>query len=258
MSTPDVVYTERTGGVRTIVLNRPQKLNALTHEMIGRVRDSLAEAQSDPSVRVILLRGEGRAFSAGDDLSDLSAAAAEVEKQSDLVGILQDVTRQILAGPKPVIGLVQGWVIGAAFSWALNCDLLICAQSTIAFFPELRWGVSPTGAATVLAPKILGVAAAHSAFQELRRFTADELLALGAANRVVADDQALSAAMECALELASRPEAALQGLKHLVNRSLVDNLDDVLAREAQLAVTLAAGHAVSGRINAFQSVSPQS
>jgi enoyl-CoA hydratase/carnithine racemase len=252
MSTPDIVITERHDDVACIVLNRPEKLNALTHEMIGRVRDALVAAQSDPLVKVILLRGQGRAFCAGDDLEDLSAAAAEAEKQSELVEVLQDVTRQIMTGPKPVVAVVQGWAIGAAFSWVLNCDLVVCAKSATAFFPELKWGVSPTGAATALAPRLLGVTAARAAFHDFKRFSADDLLALGAVSRVVADENALAAGMECARDLASRPQAALQGLKQLVNRSLLPSLDSILADEAQLAVAMAVGEGVSGRIDSFR------
>jgi len=156
-----------------------------------------------------------------------------------------------MIGPKPVVALVQGWAIGAAFSWVLNCDLVVCAQSAKAFFPELKWGVSPTGAATVLAPKVLGVGAARSAFLELRRFSADELLALGAVSRVVADEDALQAAVDCVNELAGRPEVALQGVKRLMNRSLIGGLDDILAHEAALAVATAISDEVTGRIDPF-------
>src|SRR3984885_11232145 len=84
------VRVDSDGAVVSIVLNRPAKLNALTHAMIGAVRDSMAKAQREPEVRVILLRGEGRAFCVGDDLDDLSSAAAEPEHQGALVDILQD------------------------------------------------------------------------------------------------------------------------------------------------------------------------
>src|SRR5882757_2725103 len=152
MATQPDVYTVQDGHVLSVVLNRPEKLNALTHGMIERVRDGLAKAQADPSVHVIVLRGEGRAFSVGDDLDDLSSASSEADQQEALVDILQDVTCQIMNGPKPVIAVLQGWAIGAAFSWILNCDQVVCTRSAKAFFPELKWGVSPTGAATALAP----------------------------------------------------------------------------------------------------------
>jgi enoyl-CoA hydratase/carnithine racemase len=119
----------------SVVLNRPQKLNALTSAMIAAVRDALKTAQQDPEIHVLILRGNGAAFCAGDDVSELAGAAAMPDEQTLVVGTLQDVTRQIMLGPKPVIVVVQGWAVGAAFSWLLNCDLAVCAESAKAFFP---------------------------------------------------------------------------------------------------------------------------
>jgi len=247
----DAVFVEQHGAVLSIVLNRPTKLNALTHDMILKVRDAMVMAQREPGVRVIILRGEGRAFSVGDDLSDLSSAAAEPEKQSVLVDILQDVTRQIMLGPKPVIAVVQGWAVGAAFSWVLNCDHAIYARSTQSFFPELKWGVSPTGAATFLAPQMLGSAAARAAFQLLKRFSAEQLLALGAVTQVVDDGAELAVAANCARELATRSPEALVGVKRLTSRLLLERLDDILSMEAQLAVAMSSREGVAGRIDSF-------
>jgi enoyl-CoA hydratase/carnithine racemase len=211
----------------------------------------MATAQREPGVRVIILRGAGRAFCVGDDLNDLSSAAAEPDKQCTLVDILQDVTRQIMVGPKPVIAVVQGWAVGAAFSWVLNCDHAVYARSTQSFFPELKWGVSPTGAATVLAPRMLGSAQARAAFQLLKRFSAEQLLALGAITQVVEDGSELAVAANCARELASRSPEALVGVKRLTSRLLLEGLDDILSMEAQLAVAMSSREGVSGRIDSF-------
>jgi enoyl-CoA hydratase/carnithine racemase len=251
-TTYDEVRVETDEAVRWIILNRPQKLNALTHRMIQAVRDALAVAQRDAAIRVIVLRGEGRAFCVGDDLDDLSSAAAAPAEQKALVDVLQDVTRQIMLGGKPVIAVVQGWAVGAAFSWVLNCDHVIYARSAKSFFPELKWGVSPTGAATTLAVHRLGLAQAHAAFQLIKRFSAEELLNLGAIAQVVDDGAELSAARQCAQELAGRPPEALSGVKRLTNRLLLERLDDILAAEAQLAATLASDAGVSSHIDAFQ------
>jgi enoyl-CoA hydratase/carnithine racemase len=245
------VRVETEGAVLSIILNRPQKLNALTHRMIQAVRDAMAAAQCDAAIRVIILRGEGRAFCVGDDLNDLSSAAAAPAEQKALVDVLQDVTRQIMLGGKPVIAVVQGWAVGAAFSWVLNCDHAIYARSAKSFFPELKWGVSPTGAATTLAAQRLGLAQAHAAFQLIKRFSAEELLNLGAIAQVVDDGNELSAARECAEELASRPMEALRGVKRLTNRLLLERLDDILSLEAQLAAAMASHAGVASNIDAF-------
>jgi enoyl-CoA hydratase/carnithine racemase len=237
--------------VLSVVLNRPAKLNALTRGMIVRVRDALVAAQASPDVRAIVLRGAGRAFSVGDDLSGLASAAIAADEAAALV-ILQDVTRQIMAGPKPVVAAVQGWAVGAAFSWVLNCDHVFIARSTTAFFPELRWGVSPTGAATVLAPRMLGVAAARDAFLRLKRFSAADLLALGAVSGVTEDGGEYEATMSCARELSGRAVAALSGVKRLTNRFVLEELDSVLSQEAELAAATSGASEVASRIHTFQ------
>lgn len=238
------IFVGYEGKVCSIVLNRPEKLNALTREMIFALRDALTMAQKDPGTHVVVLRGDGAAFCAGDDLSELAVAAARPDQQAALVASLQDVTRQIMLGPKPVIAVVQGWAVGAAFSWIFNCDLSICAESSKAFFPEVKWGVSQTGGATALAPRLLGARAAREALLLSRRFTARELLELGAVTRVVKDGNELQAAMMMARQITELPALALSGVKRLMNRALGGDLEAVLLDEAVLAVSTATGREV--------------
>jgi enoyl-CoA hydratase/carnithine racemase len=250
---PSAVYTEYSDGITSVVLNRPQKLNALTATMIGAIREALKAAQDDPGTRVVVLRGEGRAFCAGDDIEELAGAADLPDAQVSLVGDLQDVTRQIMAAPKPVVGAVQGWAVGAAFSWVLNCDLTVCAESAKAFFPEVKWGVSPTGAATALAPALLGAGRAREAFLLSRRWAAQELFNLGAVTKVVADGQELVEALLLARQLAQLPPFALAGVKKLANRVIVRDLDSTLAEEAALAVATSSRREVAERLGGRRS-----
>jgi enoyl-CoA hydratase/carnithine racemase len=244
------VYSQKEGRITSVVLNRPQKLNALTSTMIAAVRDALEAAQQDPETHVLMLRGNGSAFCAGDDVAELAGAAAMPDEQILLVATLQDVTRQIMLGPKPVVAVVQGWAVGAAFSWLLNCDLAVCAESAKAFFPEVKWGVSPTGAATVLVPGLLGAGRARESFLLSRRWTAQELFGFGAVARVVADGRELSEAMLLARELADLPPHAVSGVKRLINKAISGDLESVLQDEAALAVATVTRREVAGRLAA--------
>jgi enoyl-CoA hydratase/carnithine racemase len=244
----NTVYSERDGTITSVVLNRPHKLNALTAIMIDAVRNALKTAQGDPDTRVVILRGEGKAFCAGDDLSDLAGAVERPDEQAGLVANLQDVTRQIMGGPKPVVAVVQGWAVGAAFSWVLNCDLAVFAESSKAFFQEVIWGVSPTGAATVLAPALLGAGRARDAFLLSRRWSARELLGFGVATRVVADGQEIAEALAMARQLAELSPFALAGLKKLTSQAIASDLDGILAREAALAVETSSRQEVAQRL----------
>jgi enoyl-CoA hydratase/carnithine racemase len=245
---PGTVYTETADGITWVVLNRPQKLNALTAEMIGGIRDALEAAQGDPGTHVVILRGEGKAFCAGDDVTELAEASVKSDEQALLVASLQDVTRQIMLGPKPVIVVVQGWAVGAAFSWVLNCDLVVCADSAKAFFPEVKWGVSPTGAATSLAPALLGAGRARESFLLSRRWTAHELLTLGVVTRVVADGAESSEALSLSGQLVELPSFALAGVKKLANRAIAGDLERTLAAEADLAVATSSRAEVAQRL----------
>lgn len=244
------VYCQKEGRIASVVLNRPEKLNALTFTMIVAVRDALKAAQQDPGTHVLILRGNGAAFCAGDDVSELAAAAAVPGAQAQVVEALQDVTRQIMLGPKPVIVIVQGWAVGAAFSWLLNCDLAVCAESAKAFFPEVKWGVSPTGAATVLAPGAFGAGRARESFLLSRRWTAQELFGFGAVTRVVADGRELPEAMLLARELADLPDIAVAGVKRLTNKAITGDLESVLQEEASLAVATVTRQEVARRLAA--------
>lgn len=246
------VYTERRDGIISVVLNRPEKLNALTAEMIRALRDALAMSQRDPDAAVIILRGEGRAFCSGDDVSELAGASADPIQQTQLVDVLQGITRHIMLGPKPVIAVVQGWAVGAAFSWVLNCDLSVCGRSARAFFPEVKWGVSPTGGATALAPCMLGATAAREAFYLSRRFSATELVDLGAVTRLATDGDELDSATAMAKELAVLPAFALAGVKKLTNQAIGGELDSLLAAEASLAAATSARTEVGRRLSALK------
>jgi enoyl-CoA hydratase/carnithine racemase len=246
------VYTERRGSIVSVVLNRPEKLNAVTAGMIRALHDALAMSQRDPDAAVIMLRGEGRAFCSGDDVSELAGASSDPIQQTELVNVLQGVTRHIMLGPKPVIAVVQGWAVGAAFSWLLNCDLSVCGRSARAFFPEVKWGVSPTGGATALAPRMLGAAAGREAFYLSRRFGATELVDLGAVTRLAPDGGELESATAMAEEVALLPAFALRGVKKLTNQAIVGELDSLLAAEAALAVATSAREEVGRRLSGLK------
>ena len=233
--------------ISIITLNRPAKLNALTSKMIFAFREALKAAQSDPEILVVLIRGEGKSFCAGDDIAELAGAESNPDQQGELVAALQDVTRQIMLGAKPVIAAVHGWAVGAAFSWVLNCDFAVCAESTRAFFPEVTWALSPTGGASTLAPKLLGTGRAREAFFLSRRFTARDLFDFGVATRVVTDGEELSEALSMAHDLAALPRFALSGVKRLLNQALGD-LEAVLAAEMSLAVATATSPEVARRL----------
>jgi 2-(1,2-epoxy-1,2-dihydrophenyl)acetyl-CoA isomerase len=124
---------ERDSGVLTLVLNRPHKLNAIDNELAASLRDALGSAATDSSVRAVRIRGNGRAFCAGRDVSE-----EPTERDLELV---QAVSKAIVENPKPVIAAVHGWTVGAGLEWMLNADIVYAAEDARFKLPEASLGV---------------------------------------------------------------------------------------------------------------------
>src|SRR5690606_29033685 len=129
----------------------------------------------------------------GDDLLDHSPFENRDEARA-LVDALQDVTREIVLGPKLVVGAINGWAVGGGFEWAINCDLPLWAESARGFFPEASFGLFVTGAVTTLLPAIVGLTKAKEMLLLGEKYSAQELHALGIAWRVVPDDKLMEEA----------------------------------------------------------------
>jgi enoyl-CoA hydratase/carnithine racemase len=209
-------------------------MNAINATMIQALVAALRGAMMDPAVRVIVLTGAGtRAFCAGDDLIENDPSALPEATLRGLIETLQDVSRVILTGDKPVIGAINGWAVGGGFEWALNCDFTIWAASARAFFPELRWGMFTTGAVTALLPAMVGLPKAREMLMLGETYDAPALAALGIATQVVQDAELVLATETLAGRLAALPEAGLTRMKHQLNRIAVPTLESVLAAETE-------------------------
>jgi enoyl-CoA hydratase/carnithine racemase len=150
------VLSELDGGVRTITLNRPERLNAMNRQLIDDVAASFTDAHTDAATRAIIFTGAGRAFCAGDDRKAHVHPETEAAAR-DLVTAIQRATEAIIFGSKPVVGAINGWAVGGGFEWAINCDFPIWADSAKGFFPEVSLNLFVTGAVTSLLPAMVGL-----------------------------------------------------------------------------------------------------
>ena len=232
----DSIITSRDeGGLFRILLNRPECLNAMNPELVLAVGDAMAEANSDPETRVILLAGEGRAFCAGDDRNEHRQHDSEAAAR-EFVESIQRVTREIVFGPRPVVGAIHGWAVGGGFEWALNCDFTIWGESCRAFFPEVSLNLCVTGAATALLPAMVGLSKAREMLFLGERYSATELHELGIAWRVVPDDEVMQQAEDLARRLAELPEASVRAMKRNLNRVGVASVEAALEMETEAVV----------------------
>jgi enoyl-CoA hydratase/carnithine racemase len=223
------------GAVSIVTLNRPERLNAIGLELLQDLHEALVAAQQHPDTGAIVLAGAGRAFCAGDDLKEFAQQAATDASAAEMCERIQQITRDLMFGPKLVVGAVHGYAVGGGLEWMLNCDLVVAARDLVAFFPEMALGHFVTGGVTHLLPQALG----HQRAMELivlgERFTGTALHQLGLVNRVVAADAVLPTAIELASEVASRSRLATARLKKVLTSQRA-NLAGALEQERQAAL----------------------
>ena len=222
--------------VCTVTLNRPERLNALNSKMLAELYPALDAANNNDEVGAIVLRGAGTSFCSGDDLKEFEAQSASQEQTKEFVESIQNITRQLVLGDKIVIGAIHGWAVGGGLEWAINCDLAVFAESTCCFFPELKWGMFPTGGVTSLLPKMIGLAKTKQLMLLGEKFTAKDALQMGIAWKVVPDEAVFSVAHEMAKHVASLPRSAVHDLKRVLNTVNIADFENTLALETQATV----------------------
>ncbi|MFI4929601.1 MAG: enoyl-CoA hydratase/isomerase family protein [Burkholderiales bacterium] len=224
------------GTVSVVTLNRPERLNAIGAGLLSDLHEALVKAQTDPDTRVVVLTGAGRAFCAGDDLKEFGEQSSSEAGIAETCSNIQRITRDIMFGPKLVVGAVHGYAVGGGFEWVLNCDLVVAADNLVCFFPEMALGHFVTGGVTHLLPQMVG----HQRAMELmvlgERQDALALKALGIVNRIVPLAELLPAALALARELASRSTLATTQLKRVINVQLSGQLASALELERQAAM----------------------
>ena len=227
------------GRVATIILDRPDALNALTIPMKTSLLAALREAGRDDAVRAIVLTGEGRAFCAGQDLRErLEPDAAPLDRE--IRDRYNPIVLAMRALSKPIIGALNGVAAGAGASLALACDLRIAARGaslTLAFWLV---GLIPDSGATWLLPRLVGSALAADMALAGRTRGAEEAERGGLASRVVDDGELPAAAHELAERVASGAPVAMALTKRALQRSLESTLAEALEYEAD-------AQAVAGR-----------
>jgi 2-(1,2-epoxy-1,2-dihydrophenyl)acetyl-CoA isomerase len=240
-TTAMVAYTtievQRDGAVQTLRLNRPDVLNAFNDAMLSELLDALKTAERDDSVRCLVITGNGRAFSSGQDLDDVKARYEQPqapELGEHLRRLYNPLIQRLRTIEKPVIAAVNGVAAGAGCSLALACDLRIVAASASFIEVFINVGLVPDSGSTFMLTRLIGLSRAMDLCFTGRKVTADEALQIGLCNQVVADDQLQPETAKLAAKLAALPTKAIGLTKRALNRSWFVTLEDQLAYEALL------------------------
>jgi enoyl-CoA hydratase len=226
---------EVTDGVCAITLNRPDKRNAVNDVMFRELGEATERAAVDGDARVILVRGEGRSFCAGIDLSMFGTEAfQETSNFHAFVRLAQRAFRNLQTMPKPSIAAVQGHALGAGFQLALACDLRICAEDALFGMFEVRYGIIPDLGGNRPLTLAVGPARAKELVWTGRTVDAEEADRIGLVNRVVSNEALMKEAEELAAQLAAAPPIPVALSKSIINRATEESIETVIDREAEL------------------------
>ena len=223
--------------VAVLTLNRPERMNALTKDMMGALRARLAEVAADEAVGCVVLTGAGQAFCAGGDVRVQARVAAEgspetPEQRSDALRASMEASRLLHEMPKPTIAMLNGVAAGAGLSLALACDLRIAGRSARMTTAFAKVGLSGDYGGTWFLTQLIGTAKARELYFLSDVLDAVRIEALGLANRVVADEALVGETMALAERLASGPAVALRYMKRNLNVAVQGTLADGLDSEA--------------------------
>jgi enoyl-CoA hydratase/carnithine racemase len=236
----------RADGVATLSLNRPERHNAVDDDLQEELERAWHDVVIDPTVRVVVLRGEGRSFCSGRDTSLLGERVAG-ESDLSFVGRHQLARLVQLTCPKPVIAAVQGAALGGGLEMALACDIRIAASDVQMAFPEIRYGLMTDTGGSPLATMLAGPSRAKLMLMTGRPIDAERALAWGLVDEVVALDELDARVSELAAELASMPVAALALIKQTVDDIGGGPLRTALHGELLAQVALFAGEDYQAR-----------
>jgi 2-(1,2-epoxy-1,2-dihydrophenyl)acetyl-CoA isomerase len=229
------ILVEDSGGVRTITLNRPDKLNAFNEEMHGALRAALAGVDDD-GVRAVLLTGAGKGFCAGQDLSD--RVQGEGGQAPDLGQTIEThwnpLVRAVRALAKPVVCAVNGVAAGAGANLALSCDIVLAARSARFIQPFCRLGLVPDSGGTFYLPRLVGEARAKGLALLGDALDAQRAESWGLIWKAMDDDELMAGARKLASHLATQPTYGLGLTKRAIQASADNAFDAQLDLERDL------------------------
>lgn len=221
--------------IRTITLNRPDTYNAFNDALTKELQDALKNAERDNDVRVLIITGEGKAFSSGQDLADLKKKYVPgyvPHLGDDLRKRYNPIAQKLRSMEKPVIAAVNGVAAGAGCSLALACDMRIASAEASFIEVFINVGLIPDSGSTWTLPRLVGLGRAFEMCMTGGKITADEAERIGLVNKVVAADQLMTEAHAMAKNLTSLPARGLALTKRLLNQSFANDLEAQLEAES--------------------------
>jgi 2-(1,2-epoxy-1,2-dihydrophenyl)acetyl-CoA isomerase len=230
------ILFDASGGVATITLNRPDKLNSFNEAMHVELRDAVSRCEADAAIRAVLVTGAGRGFCAGQDLSDRNLGDnAPAPDLGDALGRnYNPLVKRLRALPKPVVCAVNGVAAGAGANFALACDIVLAARSAGFIQAFCKIGLVPDAGGTYALPRLVGQARAMGMAMLGDKISAEQAAEWGLIWKVYDDSDLMVEANTLCAHLATQPTRALALMKQALNASLGHTLDQQLELERSL------------------------
>jgi enoyl-CoA hydratase/carnithine racemase len=242
-----IVITEDHGPVRHVVLNRPEKRNAMNQELLLALGNALREAAADSSVHCVVLRGEGRVFSAGVDLVELAESSGRPELLRPFRNVFLECANLCETMAKPVVCQIHRTCVGGALEVALGCDLRVASSDSQLGLPEVRFGIIPDVGGSTRLPAVVGLGRAKELIMTARLIDAAEAERIGLVNRVVAPEELEQATQDLVDELLANSHVAVGRAKRVIDASARPALAQTLEMEIAVQEYCAAAARESAR-----------
>jgi enoyl-CoA hydratase len=214
-----LVESSTTDGVCVLTLNRPERRNAVTPELLAELARQMSAADADPAVTVVVFTGAGSHFCAGGDYAVIERMMASEELRAELGRNHAVMADHVLGLSKPSIAAVNGPALGFGAELAAFSDMVVMSENAYLCDPHVRFGLDPAPGAVLIWPQLTSRAIATELLLTGREVHADEALRLGLCNRVVPEGQALEAAKELAAQLCALPRQGVLGARKAIRQS---------------------------------------
>ncbi len=226
-----IVLTEDRGAVRHVILNRPEKRNAMSQELLTALRGALRAAADDQGVQCVVLRGEGPVFSAGVDLVELASSAGKPGVLRPFRAVFLECANLCEAMAKPVVCQIHRTCVGGALEVALGCDLRIASSDTTLGLPEVKFGIIPDVGGSSRLPAVVGLGRAKELIMTARLIDAAEAERIGLVNRVAAPEDLERATGALVDELLANSPLAAGRAKAVMDAAARPSLSTTLEME---------------------------
>ncbi|MBU1398171.1 MAG: enoyl-CoA hydratase/isomerase family protein [Proteobacteria bacterium] len=246
----ECLICEKKENIAIIKLNRPKVLNAMNKRLWLDLQQALADTIDDEKIRVLIITGEGRAFSTGADLKDSKGRSLKAYR--DYLVHLQEISRTIIRYPKPTIAAVNGYALGSGYELALACDIRVAAQSAKFGSPEARVSSSVTGGAMRLLQDLVGPGKARELLFTCDYIDGKEAERIGLVNKTVPDDKLMEEAITMAEKIAANSLFSINLIKKGLNMANEASLEALMDYEVEACLATVSAPERVEKLEEFQ------